>query len=206
MNEPTEWGGPNLGLARRYGTGDGPVLTFATDLFPVVPVGFRDMDDELLFLTGEAIRASVFGQAAAVAARFSAVGFANPLQSGVLAVLERVELSSPTASVGWQIRRQGIAVSALQGSVQGVALDSRQTALVGPRLLATDEAALANYGTIMYRGILLTANQPIEREFPYVLVPGQTLWFVISTVNVSLDLSARWRQRRMTTGESAFGG
>lgn len=199
MNELNAVGPENQGEARRYGAQSPLVHTMATDLFPTVSWDFATMDPEKLALQGARMRAATFQTAAAVAARFSAVGVANPLASGVLAVLESVWIRKGTAG---QVRliRQGLAVSALQGSTLGTALDSRITELASVRLLATDEAAVANYGVTLLE-LSVPANDSREIVWPHVLGPASTLWVVNQTANELVSVSARWRQRKIEDGE-----
>lgn len=202
MNELTEFGAENNALARRYGSQSPLVFTMASDAFPMLPANFAQLDPELLALRGDAMRAAAFTGASAVAARFSAVGIANPLGSGVIAVVEGFDVSVTTAG-RVQVIKQGLAVSALQASVQGRSLDSRQTESASVRVLATDEAATANYGTTVYALDLTPAALSLFRELPFVLAPASTLWLVHATANVSIAASWRWRQRRIVAQEAA---
>ena len=200
MNELPAVGPENLAYARRFGAQSPLIQTMASDMFPVSFVDFGQMDPELLAL-GTRMRAAVFSGANAVAARFSAVGLANPINSGVIAVLEGVDAQVGAAQT-IAVYRQGLAVSALQSSTLGWPMDSRQSERASVRAIATDEAAAANYGDNVQRFLLLNATQfhvlPVP---PYVLAPSSTLWFVGLTANTALNVNFRWRQRRIEDGE-----
>lgn len=202
MNELRAYGPENQGWGRRYAIGDGAVGTMASDLFPVVNSGFADMDPELLALQGARMRAQARSGANAVAARFSAVGIANPLASGVIGVLE-VLRAVPGAASTLSLRVQGVAVSALQGSVLGFPLDSRLRfagTRASIRLLLTDEVAASNYGAQIDAFTYAAATEQTI-DLPYILAPGETLWVVNETANQNVNVSARWRQRRIEEGE-----
>lgn len=198
MNELRGFGPENQALGRRYGIADAAVGTMASDLFPIIDASFAYIDPEFLALEGARMRAGMRSTAAAVAARFSAVGLANPVGSGAIAILEKVNFIT---AVAVQFMRQAAAVSALQATDQGVALDSRITERASLRLLATDEAALANYGTVFRVLIGPAATDFREDSFPYVLAPGSTLWLVSTVVNTAVSASFIWRQRRIEDGE-----
>jgi hypothetical protein len=202
MNELTEFGAENNALARRYGSQSPLVFTMASDAFPTLPANFRELDEELLALRGDAMRASSFQGASAVAARFAAVGLANPVSSGVIAVLEGFDVSVNTAG-RVLVMRQGLAVSALQASSQGWPLDSRQSERASLRTLATDEAATANYGSTVYAIDVSPAATMMYRELPFVLAPSSTLWLVHVTANVGIQASFKWRQRRLVSQEAS---
>lgn len=200
MNELNAVGPENQGEARRYGAQSPLVHTMASDLFPMVSWDFGSMDPEKLALQGARMRAGTFLTSTAVAARFAGVGLANPAGSGVIAVVEVITIQ-PNAAMGIRLVRQGAAVSALQGSVQGSALDSRITELASVRQLATDEAAIGNYGTAVRFINRLTAESFEVNNCPFVLAPNSTLWVVGNTANTTLLASFQWRQRKIEDGE-----
>lgn len=203
MNEITEFGAENNALARRYGSQSPLVFTMASDAFPVIPANFGGIDPELLAIRGDAMRASCGQAVAAVAARFSAGGLANPLSSGVIAVVESIAVMAGAAGP-IRVYKQGLAVSALQGSVQGYPMDSRQSERASVRMLLTDEAALANYGDFVYYAKIPAVNTLLQlASVPYVLTPGSTLWVVNGTANTALDVSFTWRQRRIVSQEAS---
>lgn len=201
MNELTAVGPENQSYARRFG-GQTPLIhTLATDLFPVTSSDFGTMDPELLALAGARMRASQILVGTATVGEFTAVGIANPANSGVLGVLEMVMLFPGAAAQSIEIRRQAAAVSASQGSAQGVPLDSRITESASIRLLASDEAALANYGTRLGFLQMATAQSVELPEIPYVLAPNSTLWFCGQAANVGITAWMIWRQRKIEDGE-----
>lgn len=201
MNEVRSYGPENQAWGRRYGIGDAAVGTMASDLFPVVDSTFRGMDDELLALQGGRARGSAVNTGTATVGELTALGIANPLGSGVIAVLERVRIIASSA-LSFSIRVQGAAVSASQSTVQGFARDSRlRTERLSLRVIATDEAAAGNYGD-QIDFVTVVANELRDIDMGYVLAPLSTLWVVCTTANSTFSGVFLWRQRRIEDGET----
>lgn len=199
MNEPTEIGAVNEGLRLRYGVqgGPGPILTFATDGFPVVQVGDGEMDAELRWLSQSKLCAVAVTRAAD-AGNQSAVQLVNPAGSGMIAVFTAIYLRLDTADDIFVT----MAAAAGAGSTRGFFRDGRGWPATPARTACIGGTGVGAFSQTL--GILRhqpTTDQLLEHREEYVVTPGEVLTFASSAVNRAINATLYWRERAMTSGE-----
>jgi len=182
-------------LIRRVGGLIGPgskVSEVLAELFPMFDV--ENMPGELLRLAGTRICLGG-GTLAAVAAQAATAVLENPAGSGVLAILERVDVASQQdITLRWGVQN-GFRATAVGIGTE----DFRDTRDVAPafpvcNVRQISEAPLPN-GTNQTR---LRANQPWIIEAPdsiCVLAPGTSFEIGSGSVNTSFFYGFSWRER-----------
>lgn len=198
MNEPTTIGSLNEALRRRYGVPgqSGPIITLASDLFPVVDLGDTTIDPSIAVYAGLKL---CFGGAvdAADAALVSQVGIRNPLGSGVLAI---VTDSHVGVGASGTINIVRFDTTPFDVETTGFTRDlrlSRGACLTGPRTAAPAATPL---------GVYRAGSSGIEMRtgFPLILPPGKGIRWEGGGVNNSLSATFAWVERRLESWELAL--
>lgn len=205
MNELTE--GAPIGelLGRRYGA-QGPlgglVRTVATDLFPIVPVSDELMDPELHFLASSHL---CIGRTAigATAAERSHIGLQNPVDSGVLAVVEEVYALVITPGVTITLAVGDTVTSAPDNFVNGRHRDSRWPFDKPSTCLLFSHSVNTTIGTAVSDRLSPSSGSgsSLLWTMRFVLDPGSQLVVRPGTDNEALTCGFVWRERRLTQWE-----
>jgi hypothetical protein len=202
VNEPTSFGPYNEALRRRYGVGgqSGPVLTLASDAFPVVGVSEELEDPENQYLSGHALGIAQNTQAA-VALQLAHVALANPIGSGAIVVVQGIwSLTNDTT-----VHLRGLLSADLLGRniTSGLKRDPRPAGAAWPNTTAGTIAIsqVAQLGTFLAaRGTVAGADTEFP-FFPIVLPPGTGIAIMNNAVNLALTARFLWRERRASEWE-----
>ena len=201
--------GISSALQGRYETrGEAPIFALGSELFPVVGASDSWMDPELHFGSGS--RLAWFNTALQpTAGQFACSHLTNPANSGVIAVVQRVVMvnRAAAATVRQTMRVEGGPLSVAAGAA-GVVRDSRYgfgtTAAVGTARtsLSAGSISLAALVGAQVFSCLLTATRPtIVFDIPVVLGPGSRLWVTGGSVDVQVETTYVWRERKIEQGE-----
>lgn len=198
MNELTEIGALNSALARRYGAQSPLIHTMASDAFPVVPVSDSQLDPELHWLAGSRLCSAHITSAADVANQ-SSVGLRNPSGSGVIAVIERIDLFTGAAATCIITMAT---ITAPTGSQQGFFRDGRGWPAT-PLRASCDVVSLAGAfsSTLGRVRISNVTDQQYTHLVSYILNPGERLTIAPLGVNTAIDGTFYWRERRIVSQE-----
>lgn len=157
-------------------------------------------------LRGEELGAVSITQPA-VAAEFPIVAFGNLLGSGVILTLEAASFTSATVmSVGTELAADTIVAGTLGAAAFPVLARDRRfknPAKVGRGFLKIGTDPAATFGVVLEINAVSTANQwtPFLTTFPIILQPGDDLLVIGKTVNASLGVSLKWKERQALPGE-----
>lgn len=186
-------------LAMREGA---PSPTLATDIFPTICL--EHDRPEWLYLAG-ASRHQGYTSITGVAAQYSSICLYNPAGSAALIVVEGVHIY-PSAAVavreypmvgyaaalaGWTAVGTRGATDLRLGYGQGVGRIYRVTEVALPLQNA--------FSQIMGPAV---SNQNLVLEHPWVLGPDTGYRITCPTVNTTLTVSFRWRQRPLEPSET----
>lgn len=197
MNEPTTIGGINELLRRRFGVPgqSGPVLSIASDLFPVLHVGDRFMDADLARLAGtylcEGARTDV-----AAAANNSSVQLYNPTGSGVVGVLEYVGVTLGAGGLIdlFYLGAPFVSDATALGYTRDLSQNRRTVLTLGDRTYVPGVTPVAQIsGTGSLQEIPLT---------PIVVPPGTGIQVTANPVNNLIRGLFRWRERALQSWET----
>jgi len=197
MNEPTTIGGINELLRRRFGVPgqSGPVLSIASDLFPVLHVGDRFMDADLARLAGTYLCEGARSDAA-LAANNSSVQLYNPASSGVVAVLEYVGVTLGAGGLidFYYLGAPFVSDATAQGFTRDLNQNRRSVLTLGDRSYVPGVSPVAQLsGTAALQEVPLT---------PIVIPPGTGIQVTANTVNVLCRALFRWRERALQSWET----
>lgn len=157
-------------------------------------------------------RYAASSQTGAVAANTSVARLRNPIGSGVVAVVEKVNISCATA-VEFLLQMGGPNTADL-GSIFAVTnnrLDPRQKGLNPSLIVSNQNSSPAVPGLVNnfnWSRAFLLASTPWEciltdiQEFP--LAPGDAIQIFPTTVNLTIDWTFVWRERELEESEKAF--
>lgn len=196
MNELTEFGQINGGLARRYGAQSPLVHTMASDGFPIIHVGDDGMDSSLAWLAQLRL-CSGFVSQAQDAANQSAIALVNPASSGSIAVLDRVDLFVGAAGIVYITSSVGPTFVGGPGYIR----DTRAWRTSIQRTSCQLSAAVGAFSSTLGRYRIVTAAQTYEIRGPWVITPGQLIAFANDQVNISMSATFYWRERRVGSQE-----
>lgn len=189
-------------LVRRVGGIIGPgskVAEALPELFPTLDV--ERVPLELLFLAGWRLGMGRSTQPA-LAANVNLAQCFNPVDSGQLMVVERVDFSSNTSSnIGWAV--SDVALTNV------VANPEQRDTRIGANELTTGQvrevqqvAVPSAVGEVI---VVADQNFPLERPSGlFVLAPGTGATFFNLTANVSFRCSFFWRERVALESELLF--
>jgi len=169
------------------------------ELFPMIDV--ETLKAELQLLSGTRLGFGATSQAAAAAVLAHSQLF-NPVDSNMIVVLERVDLSTPTG----QLIEYALATSPLSGGASNRAVrDTREGILqlmVGQVRDVTQAGGLPSFGLI---SVLSDQNEAIEdKRGVFVLAPGTGITFATTLVNTTFRVSYMWRERVAEPAELNF--
>ena len=171
-----------------------PAGQLSPEISPVLPL---EVDrPEWKFLAGDKMCSAAFVQAAGVGAR-SVVRFRNPLNSGQVAVIEGVRISTVTAGSWTASANFNSNVNVNRGTTGDAfaPMDSRWGAptLNSAMILSGDNAAVT--GTTFESNTIL-APYPYEYQAPPIVVfPNAAYEFFLNENNVDIRVTIRWRER-----------
>jgi len=190
-------------LARWLDYHESTALEVLQDLMPVLPV-LDPSSAELLYSRGDA-RYHTQHVSAAVAGQFSFLNISNPLASGKLVVIERVEPFLLVGVAATLVDYRFLAPAATPGATAvGLAADGRNVSAGVVRIGPGSSAAPP--GVFFWQtGIAaeVAARMNIDKApVPFVLAPDQTLSVICGTVNTGILANFTWRERSVTGAES----
>lgn len=189
-------------LLRRVGglIGPGSMVNDALgELFPMIDV--ESLNAELAFLADWRLAVASLSHAASVGDQ-NHVQLFNPADSGVLVVLERVDLQTSAD----QFFRYVTTATALANFTANQGLrDTRGGVTTTPVAQLRDvqiSAGVSREGQIFVRA---DVNEVLEeKKGLYVLAPGTGVEFVTTVVNLDTTMSFLWRERAAEPSELAF--
>jgi hypothetical protein len=201
VNEPTEIGRTNEALRRRWGIsgGPGPILTFATDAFPITSIDETTMDPEQLYLCSSR-RASQRRGIDPAPGQFGVVGIFAPPAGNTFICVERIHLESTAAAASYQLAVQYPGAQAITSTVAGTLHDSRWAAALSTGLMGTASVA-AQYGSVVAI-IEREINRPLLMDLSIILAPGGQ-FSIQGPVDVTFGASIFWRERTVSGNERA---
>jgi len=169
------------------------------ELFPVIDV--ENLNAELSRLSGWRLGIGAIQQNA-LAANFNLCQLFNPVGSGMLMVLERVDYRSGVAQ---NIRYGSTATALTNGTAANVLRDTREGILVQPVGQVRDVQQVGGFAT---QGILVceaAVSFPLQDKYGlYVLAPGTGVTFAATTLNTTTTTSFQWRERVAEPAELNF--
>ena len=191
-------------LIRRVGglIGAGSMVNDAlTELFPMIDV--ESLSAELSFLSDWRI---AFGSTlqVGVVANVNLSQIFNPAESGMIVVLERIDVTSNTN----QLIEYALAATPLTGATANIAMrDTRRGILVAPVAQLREVNQLASIATFGLFLIQTNTNFTMEeKKGLFVLAPGTGLTFATLATDSSLNITYQWRERVAEPSELKFGG
>lgn len=193
----------NAALARRYDTPNDPVQTIASDAFPIIGISDELVDPEMHYLRGSKLCGATITDGA-VAASNSHVLLINPAGSGVLAVVTQISILSAATSM--TLALLFASTGAPDSTAVGLVLDSRarfDTGDAGRSQLIVGNRTIvgATVGEAVYTVNGATAAEIVTLPIRIILDPGNTLVVRSDTVQVPVQASFLWRERRLDLGE-----
>lgn len=204
MNEPGGFQRYNEAMSRRYTIGGaGPVFTFATDAFPIVPISDELMDFDLRAIAG--VRTfGAYRELAASVGNLSIATMVNPAASAVLGIIEEFEFWSDSAI---NVQASMVYSVLVPGTSQyGVAFDTRSSQLyTGSSVIRlgtlNQAAAPTNPGLVYGRNITANSTTSMKNVLPLVIQPGTSFALYSTGANVNLRVTCRWRERVFNQNE-----
>jgi len=162
------------------------------------------MDEDMYSIVGR--RVSGFLGIGAVVGEQGSSGLVNPANSNVIAVVEMIHVSAKTTAGTVELRAQNPAVEE-ESSSPGFLMDSRFYAASqlrsACRVAVNTVAVAAGLGNaIAQYGITPNTPSATLPFHPHVLAPGSCLWVTNSTANELINVTWRWRERNMSSGET----
>ena len=159
---------------------------------------------EWAFLRGERLGCAR-GAAVAVAAEFPYCCFGNAAGSGNIVVVEQITVQSGTAQ---SCRLEVAADTLVSGTLSaqaffGSARDRRFGSTTGRSFFRTGTDPASTLGGVPTETIIInnTSYVPFVVSVPFILKPGDDLLIIGLTVNTTLDVNWKWRERKAFTGE-----
>lgn len=189
-------------LSKRLGMkGGGPAPTLAPEILPVLVV---EADRPEWLVLGSTLMVGI-GQLVATGAAVSSVRIRNPVNSGVLAVIERIDFDGDGGGQRMAMDL-GPTETDLTTNITTVALDTRRLALAAVagalRASSSNSVDPTGVGFNFWRGNTIDGSNVYDA--PIVLTPGFAL--TIRTLALhALTCSARWYERAILTDERIVG-
>ena len=190
-------------LLRRVGGMIGPgsmVNDALTELFPMIDV--ESLNAELSFLSDWRLAFGSTLQSASVGEQSLSQIF-NPVDSGMLVVLERVDILTNTD----QNIEYGLSALPLTDFNANVAMRDTRPGIL--RLPVTQLREVQQAGSIATFGLLFVLDLGTftmeEKKGLFVLAPGTGLTFSTTTANTSFNVTYLWRERVAEPSELKFG-
>lgn len=171
------------------------------ELFPMFDV--ENLPAELLFLSGWILGQGAEQRTAVVAER-SLIQIFNPVDSGKLTVLTRVDLTTSNV-IGQQVRF-GTTTTALALDVGNVIPRDTRAGIIAPLVTQVrSQTQPGNFGRFGLIHIVTGQNQTLEDQNGIVVLAPGTGWTVATTVvNSELTASFFWRERVALPSELNF--
>jgi len=180
-------------LLRRVGGLIGPgskVSEVLSELFPVLDV--ESLNAELAFLAGWRL---AFGSLShnGSSGDLNHVQLFNPVGSGMIVVLERVDFRSDLA----QTIRYGLSTVALADFTANEAMrDTRQGILLSPVAQLRDVQQVGGIAAVGQIRLIVNVNQTLkEKKGLFVLAPGTGVTFASTVITSFTTMSFLWRER-----------
>lgn len=169
------------------------------ELFPTIDV--ETLNAELSYLSGWRLAFGSTNQPA-LAANNNLTQLFNPVGSGMIVVLERIDVQDGTA----QIIRYGLSTTALTNLTANEALrDTRTGILPIPVAQCRDVqqvGSIAQFGMFFLRASINFSMA--DKRGLFVLSPGTGVTFATTVVNNALLFSYQWRERVAEPSELNF--
>lgn len=193
-------------LTRALGADKGAdgIERFGETMQPVMDLWFLP---EWAYLRNEWLMVAQTGNPA-VAAELSATALVNPANSGVLAMVEMVNVRTSTATGSASLRLASAAAVAatLTFTGRGTARDFRvfnSTVGGAPGVIeywiGSDPGAIG--GMLEDLGTPNNTAYQLFQSTPYIIAPGQALVVQLAAVNTILLANYAWRERKALPGE-----
>lgn len=184
---------------KRYGQILGRLLSMsgvedvAGDLSPEIsPVLVLEADrPEWLFLAGQFLLAGA-GVQVALAANPSFFRIRNPVGSGIIAVVESIDVSA-AAIITDGVATIGTATIDRANVMGSLVRDTRWGSIVGTCLVSNDNGGSVGSGIERFRAPINTGYR--FNNMPVVLAPGSHLDYGANDSNIELHVNIRWRER-----------
>lgn len=158
---------------------------------------------EWAFLRSERLGAGR-GFAAAVAAEFGIVCLGNAAGSGNIVVVEACSgvVGAGTATLQLEVVADTVVAATLSAAAFFVSgRDRRFGSTVGRTFLKTGTDPVATFGVQLEHQNTVNTAMVDFKCVPIVLKPGDDLIVIAQTVNITLDVNFKWRERKAFTGE-----
>jgi len=197
-NEMTEGAALNQALSKRFGVQGAAAPNIASELFPMVPMEGPTAPPEYGFLRNELAYQSFLALAATVAVK-SHVGLDNGSGSGILAVVDRIELINLDSNPQAFLIGQDIGTVTKDTTSRGYPRDRRAGASNTSGLISWTRAATSIHAYELYYPV--TANGRVIVEGPWIMGPGSILWASSAADNQDCYAAFFWRERAVTEGE-----
>lgn len=188
-------------VARVTGLRESTSLELLPDLMPVLQV-LDPSEPELHLYRGERLcvgRVSVV----AVAAQYSYFTVWNPVASGALVIVDRVNIYSPGAGVAYEPEYSGVQFGT--PSTSPAFADVRAVRQLGGAVITRPQAILGSGTTASALGGGCStggpSSTPTTFEVGIVLAPGFTAYFKCDTPNTTLGAGVHWRERPVNARE-----
>jgi len=198
QNEMDDGQGLNQVLSRRYGIQGPPAPNMATEVFPTISV--EPLAPEYQFLCNHRLAVAGIAQAGVVAER-AQVGIQNPVDSGVIAVVEALQVMGVVNSQTFRVF-MGVGAQTWDASGTRVFRDTRFGIIANATtLIAVRQSGAVPLGSDTTATFIEKADTMVDIPGPYVLGPGGFVTVVQDAVNQSITAMFTWRERAVTKGE-----
>jgi hypothetical protein len=182
--------------------GGPPAAQLASEIMGQFDV--EDLPVELRALMGyDRFSVSIVG--AAVAAQTSGLQLRNPLNSGVICILEKWTFAAAVASQqNLSVSYNGITAVDETNVLAGARLDGRQGGAVQSPLIVSFGNAFADLATqfaVFSNNTVGTFDLIIDKYHQLTIAPGQTIRLNVTTVNVAFNSWIIWRNRPLEDSE-----
>lgn len=180
----------------------------ASEVMPVQDV--TSQETSTFFLRGERLCSAV-GLAPAVAAQNSTMTLSNPTGSGMMVILDRVTVSIASPArvrlnvTGISAYSNGAAVTRVFRDLRlypALRLDGGAAPIAACALGDTSAAGPADGRRI---ATFCGDGAQSDQEIGAVILPGQFLYLIADTQNISFEASFHWRERSATAAELTSG-
>jgi hypothetical protein len=183
--------------------GPSPRMTIGGEIVPVLPlwsgVENRFLDSWNLFAVNISVLAGGAGNTSATRLR-------NAAGSGVIAVVERILVSTPAADFPFVFYNTTSVTTDLTTTKAPLSIDFRQVSGASLLFSSKNNSAASGSGFIYLQGatgptlnmeVILDDNQEI------VLPPGSGIDIASNNLNQALNVSMRWRERAIEDSEKS---